>query len=573
MAANWAWVYVANLRGPQGIPGPTGPNWVKNAIAASTDLNTLTTAGAYWITTFANASTMTPALPLLGSGAFEVLTVGTNIIQRWTTTGASPNGAYQREYTGAAWTAWRRVDEPVVPWAKVGNSGALAYKTAASGTYYVFTAQNAVDAGLPVAAGGVVEVFNITATAALVRYSTFATPQQVWQQELNGSTWTAWHRTDAGAIAVPKENGPGSGFKVLPLCVTVPSTGSKNVATARQERHMMCWAAPITRWKIHVRNFDYRLNTALTGTVTLTGVYFGEHDMTTTPTYAFKASPAPSLIASGVTMVDGAEWVSPWINKPLEADKEYLLSLGFTGASGQEFYIQVGSVGADASNGNAGNVAAPSGTGAATLDVWIEAETYATTPSFAVLDDSTGSGVGATYKLRDSWPTKYAKARKALPVHYTASGDSYNAYTNTSWGKWTRWQGLDKPDALIAALGNNDIFQGASLATLQGWVNTVIPAMKAITSNNFYWGTVFPRTTLTGATETVRRDFNTWMRTLPHGARDCFELAAAISLDDETINPAYDADGVHLNSAGDAAVAAAITRPVTTPPVQYVTLP
>jgi len=554
------WVFLANLMGPTG-------NWTRTGLTSGANLDALITPGAYPVTSFATADSLTPDLPALGAGIFEVFQLGTNVVQRWSLTGGAPNTVHQREYTGAAWTTWRRTDNP--QWEKVGNlTVGTDVHTLASGIYQVFSSSLATSLGLPVASGGVLEMFVVSA-ANVLRFTTFS--GEVWQQEKSG-TWTAWHRLDASAIKIPKENGPGSGFKVLPLCVTVPSTGSTNVATARQERHMMCWAAPITRWKVHVRNFDYRLNTALTGTVTLTGVYFGEHDMTTTPTFAFKASPAPALIASGVTLVDGAEWVSPWIATPLEADKEYLLSLGFTAASGQQFYIQVGSVGTDAVNTNAGITTAPTGTGSATLDVWIEAETYATTPSIAFLDDSTGSGVGATYTLRDSWPSKYCRARKALPVHYTASGESYAAYSNTAYGKWTRWQTLDKPDALIAGLGNNDIFQGADLATTQARVLAVIPELKKITSTNFYWATVMPRTSVTGAQETVRRDFNTWMRTLPHGARDCFEVSAAVSLDDETLNPAYDADGVHLNTAGYEAAKDAINRPVTTPPVQYVTL-
>lgn len=43
MAANWAWVFVANLKGPKGDTGPQGPgNGYKTTLATGTDLNTLT---------------------------------------------------------------------------------------------------------------------------------------------------------------------------------------------------------------------------------------------------------------------------------------------------------------------------------------------------------------------------------------------------------------------------------------------------------------------------------------------------------------------------------------------------
>ena len=57
------------------------------------------------------------------------------------------------------------------------------------------------------------------------------------------------------------------------------------------------------------------------------------------------------------------------------------------------------------------------------------------------------------------------------------------------------------------------------------------------------------------------------------GAPDLFNFRDVVSVDDEQmLKPEYDADGVHLNAAGYAALAASITRPVTTPPVMYQTV-
>lgn len=570
--ATWKWDLIANIRGTQGIPGPAGPAWPKGRLAASTNWQTLTD-GAYPIWTFADASSMTPALPELGGGELEVYTIGSAKHVRWSVTGGAINGIYRNSYNGATWAGWKRMDrDPMDAWIMTRlPTGQDANTLDVAGYFGVWTSADAATmTNLPPGmTSGLIKVERM-GNQVFREAKDFAGLSKWEQYSVAGGTQGAWRRTDAGAISIPKENGPGSGFKVLPLCVTLPSTGTKTVVTARRDRHMMVWYAPIFRWKIHVRNYDYRLNQSLPGTVSFNGVAFGEHDTTGAPTYAFKT--APSVLATAFTAVDGAEWVSGWINQPLEAGKEYLLSLGYTAAAGQEFFVQVGTVGADTNAASFDAIAAPVGTGAALLDVWIEAETYATTPSFAVLDDSTGSGVGAALTVRDSWPSKLAKRLKALPVHYTASGDSYNAYSNTTWGKWTRWQGLDKPDCLIAGLGNNDLFQGADLATMKTRVGAVIPALKAITSMTLYWATVFPRTSVTGAQETERRAFNAWLRTLPHGARDCFELAAAISSDDETINPAFDADTVHLNAAGYDAVQLAVNRPITSPPVMYAAL-
>ncbi|BCW47894.1 hypothetical protein [Arthrobacter sp. StoSoilB13] len=51
--ATWGWVYLANLRGPQGVPGP--PGWSVGNLPASTDLFTFADEGLYYV---ANATGM-----------------------------------------------------------------------------------------------------------------------------------------------------------------------------------------------------------------------------------------------------------------------------------------------------------------------------------------------------------------------------------------------------------------------------------------------------------------------------------------------------------------------------------
>ena len=67
------------------------------------------------------------------------------------------------------------------------------------------------------------------------------------------------------------------------------------------------------------------------------------------------------------------------------------------------------------------------------------------------------------------------------------------------------------------------------------------------------------------ASEQVRRDYNTWLSTQTGPARDLFGFGTAVSADDETLRPEFDADGIHLNAAGYAAQVAAINRPITSP--------
>ena len=44
--------------------------------------------------------------------------------------------------------------------------------------------------------------------------------------------------------------------------------------------------------------------------------------------------------------------------------------------------------------------------------------------------------------------------------------------------------------------------------------------------------------------------------------RDVFDFADAVALPDGTLDPAVDADGTHVNTAGHARLAAAVDRPI-----------
>ena len=74
-----------------------------------------------------------------------------------------------------------------------------------------------------------------------------------------------------------------------------------------------------------------------------------------------------------------------------------------------------------------------------------------------------------------------------------------------------------------------------------------------------------------GDFETRRRTINTWWQAQRWGIGGYIDIVPAMSGDDETILPAYDADGTHLNAAGFQAVADRIsgTYKVTAPAPLY----
>src|SRR5699024_1694161 len=154
---------------------------------------------------------------------------------------------------------------------------------------------------------------------------------------------------------------------------------------------------------------------------------------------------------------------------------------------------------------------------------------------------------------------KWAREHRALPVHYAHSGDDMASSMDRSAHKWTRWAHLDRPDSVLFALGSNDIYIGGTLARRQARHTTVATLAADISPPVSYGGTSYQRAT---GDATGRASYNAWLRSQPNGLRQVFDFAAAIG---SPPNPAYDADGVHVNDAGHAALLAAITSPLTGP--------
>lgn len=371
------------------------------------------------------------------------------------------------------------------------------------------------------------------------------------------TAWEGWqYFRPSGEVVADGGDAPASGFKTVPLALTLGQTGADGSLT-RHYRLPLNFAAPIPRWRLHIRNYNPRLGTVKTGAVDFTGLWLGKH----AGNGAFTAAPT-QLRGGFATPADGSEWTSQWFNTPI-GNGEYLLSYGYTATTAP--VALVGGCWQSAAPSDASVVAPAVGqTITAPFDMWIEAETPATTPVAGMLGDSLSCGVGSSLPVHDSTISQYARTIGALPYHLAASGDSMAGMLGVNPGKVTRWSGLAKPDSILWAAGSNDIAAGASLATLQ---TTYLDLAKVVAeiSPAVYLADIMPRNgwAAGAAEETTRRQYNNWLRTLPGGARDVFAFAASISTDDETIAPAYNADGTHLNTLGYAKNAGSIVRPIT----------
>lgn len=424
------------------------------------------------------------------------------------------------------------------------------------GRYGVWSGAVAEALGLPEAQLGVVDVSRFGSGVAFLEYRPRTLDgARIWQQTLFGSTWLEWERVDAGAVRTDQQGTMRRGFRTVPLALTrgrgevaKPATGSVRFPTG--------WAAPVTRWRIHMQNVNPRYGTAGTGTHTVTGFWVGDHD-------GDGAMSNVQQVHGSATIPNSTEWVSPWLTVPVTGAR--MLSLGWSSSGGTPIGIQGGCWQTSASADAATPAPARAIQQTAPFSLWIEAETYASTPVVAVTGDSLSVGANATLPIHDSVISVYAREHGALPVHYASSGTTMAASLDPEHFKWQQFAGCDAPDSILWAMGSNDVFGGPTLAEMKLRHEQFAAVLAGITPN-VYAATIAPRTSNQDAgIASTRRAYNTWLGTQPDGIRDVFDFVTPVSADDLTIRPSMDADGTHYNSSGYVAQAAAITRPITVP--------
>lgn len=572
-----------------GLPAPQGSDLIRDGDNAITTLGNLLAArimpytqraiatsygdnldniqgGIYTVWSEAAASNL--GLPSPGRGTLIVSSYGTaGSEQLWLCGMANPE-IWQRARLSGGWAAWQRMDaRHITPmWrGATGLGSSTNLDTLTTGIYTIWSGAAAEAMGLPRVAGGVLEVFTygVAGGVQVYRPLTGTSSPQVWQRHRVSGGWRPWERIDATSVTTSPAT-PTAGFRTVPLALSTGHSGA-DTNTTGHARVPVHYNAPITRWRVHIRNVNPRYNISRTGAVDFTGLWLGDQHatspwgMTATPTQVHGPFSLPA---------DGSEWVSPWFTNPIGDNIPRLLSYGYTASAGTTVHGMLGTCWRSTTPGHASGripVGSAALSGLVPFWVWLEAETPAKTPAVAVVADSRGLGHSATWPLYDSPLSIHCRRVGALPIHYGASGDSMGSSLDPDHLKWRPYPGTTPPDSVLWSMGGNDM-AAPNLAELQTRHATIASIIRDKLSPTIYASTVPCRTTETNTSpwETLRRSYNTWLRTQPNGIRDLFEFAAAISTDDDTITPAYDSgDGIHLTTAGYTALANAITRPIT----------
>lgn len=372
----------------------------------------------------------------------------------------------------------------------------------------------------------------------------------------------AWGRrfTDTTIASWFSRMGVATGLKkTAPYSLTLPAStgpGFEDTGTDVHQRFPITLPCAARRGRVHIRNRNDRAGVPYMGALSFSGLWAGPAARGASGALNGQWAATPTRIqAPFTTSADGSEWVSEMLTFDFEPGKDYLLGVGYTCAA-QTNHGGLGGSWRSAYSAEVGDVnpAHPltqSANGA--LDIWIEFEIDAAVPIIAWLGDSLTVGTGADLPVYESPARKHGLANGVWAAHYAHHGSTMQSWSAGDVVRWTKYASTGKADAVLIALGSNDIFNGDSLATAKGNFTTLIGLARNYIASTVYLATIMPRNTGSTAAEAVRVSYNDHLGTLPGGAVNVFDFAGAIA---DPANPAridgryVIGDGVHDNTAG-----------------------
>ena len=555
------WVTIANVRGPQGPQGPAGPDWMKGVLGPVNEFTNVNTAPNGIVTGWSGTNAEAVGLPESALGFVQTVRFGTSGNQLFFTTNRH---IWQRALGSGGWSAWRQIDNGQPSLGPLGPVNEFSHAdTAPDGWVTVWSGTNAEAVGLPESSLG--SVFTMRWGNAGQQFF-YPTTGHIWQRSFGSGGWGVFKRIDGGGMSQGSTGGgAGSGFKLVPLSLTLGQAESSAPASSSYRIRQM-YQAPITRWRLCMTNRCVRNGVPVGTGMNVSGIWVGQH----AGNGAFTGTPT-RIATNAVIPNGGGAWKSGWQTTPIGEGRDMLWSFDYTSTTAPVRQVAGGWVGAVGTGGQVSP--ALSTTKSVAFDIWIEAETYSTTPVIATLGDSLASGATADQPCFDSTLSILCRRVKALPVHYAVSSDTLNDWISDplEW-KVNRWQDLSKPDVCLLTMGHNDVY-GAdlSLSAMQANFATALPIIAEKISPNIVGATITPRNAGSTEEHAVRNGYNSWLksRVTSGELRDIFDFNQIITGGTNTINVAYNSDGIHFNTAGYKAQSDGITRRLTTPPVLY----
>lgn len=353
-----------------------------------------------------------------------------------------------------------------------------------------------------------------------------------------GDGWTRWYEKQYAIEGSEEEavlaGARSSGFKTLPLILTAGHGGTSYApATGNAEYDVnLAQSIYVSRFRFAIRDGNPRW-----------GVFTGQAIQLSNVSVA-----GVTKLSSMTTKSDGSITFSPWMTGKLG-------NLKFDYNAPIAPRLNVGGGKLDGVR----KTMMP-------FELWIEVETPVSTPAIGLIGDSNSVAVNTTIPVHDSWLQIYGRRMGIFPVLYGHSGWAMNSSTDPNMYTWNRWNHLDTPDMVIHGNVANDLPStegGVTLAELQDRAYKEIALADEKVSKNHHF--ILLKSRASGTNNTVRVQWNNWIKSLPDPIRDFQDIAAPVTTNDTGgLRPEFiSSDGLHMNTAGQTAIADSLNKVMT----------
>lgn len=366
------------------------------------------------------------------------------------------------------------------------------------------------------------------------------------------STLSAW----AGRMGL-------GGSRTVPALVTGSGGSSiRDNAPAVHARALVQVPRWASRVRIHARNYNDR-DSVQYGPVTDARVMLGRPvRVGGEPTSAFVSAPVEVLPTGTISGV--AESVGPWV----DVQGGGLMMVSYTYRATGDSHAGIAAGWRSTATAEVADLTPATPMTYAKqlpLDLWLEVEIPQWVRIVAVITDSHGLASNAETPIIDAFTVKWAESAGVALMAHSNHGSGLSSWADTSQWKWQKYAGLSRPDAAVVFVGSNSIFDGLTLATMQGQFGQVVDAVRHVLCDGVLAGTLFARgaAVSTAARDAVRVAYNDWVRGLPAGIISCFDISTVLedpaSSAPVVPRPEYiTSDSVHLTRRGHALAAARI---------------
>lgn len=519
---------------------------------------------------YALITTQVDDLPLKTPGHLDVMPTQylTQIFTPW-----GRVDQYKRWISGGVWQPWQVQQhykgEPSVPLDDLKDPGE-----------YFYAASNTPNSPFPGAWIAVTVKRNgSTSNVFQTAHSSGATPQVASRTWSNSSkAWTDWSyfvlgakgaeylTSDSLSGALSEMGSGGNGTKLVPLAMTQMGTGTPQPTSQGAVRWSRRYAVAPTRVRVHLANYNAGWSPWTGADMQVASVRVGKG------TAEGGVEGAITVATSGTIPGQSGEYVSRWVDLSLKDGDHVALTVAWTGGDGATTNLQVfqgggWTIGA-ASSAASSSVDGWTRTQTTPFFAWLEAEVPAATPVVLGHGTSTVTGTASANPVGDSFVAKYAYSQGSLPVLVTHHGSTMTSWT-TDAAKWDQYPGINLKsivDATITYAGGNDLaVEGITATEMQTRMTDYLKVLQSKVKGPVYVGLLSPSNKPANV-EVVRRAVNAWLMGLPSGIRGTFDFPAAIGdAANEDLEPAYSADGLHPNTAGQQRLADLVTACPVTP--------